>query len=158
MEKMAGKDKNTPFPTFFCPLLRFLYACRQIETAQLSASPTYQWGLTEKCCREPASNIESVNVVRFFRHRLAFSLFMYYLCSSKGSTQVFPFFWFPIHLHPPISWRRTFPACFGMRFGPNEPMKRPLLDCRPARMSFQVWPFCKVVWAEWEKWWGGGGE
>lgn len=63
MENMAGKDKNTPFPTFFYPLLRFLYACRQIETAQLSASPhpsarVYDGMLTEG--RQMAWRVQAV--------------------------------------------------------------------------------------------------
>ena len=45
----------------------------------------------------------------------------------------------------------AFHSCFWMPFGPNEPMKRPFLDCRSARMTFQVWLFCNVVWTEQEK-------
>lgn len=35
----------------------------------------------------------------------------------------------------------------GVPSGLNEPMKRPLLDCRSAQTSFQVWPFWMIVWA-----------
>ena len=35
-------------------------------------------------------------------------------------------------------------SCYGMPFGPNGVAKGLFQGCHPARMSFQVWPFCKM--------------
>ena len=63
MEKMAGKDKNTPFPTFFYPHSHPLSAYRQLDAVQLSGSPhpstrVYDGMLTEG--RQVAWRVQAV--------------------------------------------------------------------------------------------------
>ena len=68
---------------------------------------------------------------KYFRHWFAFWLFMSYLCTGKGSTQVFPFFCFCHY--------------FQMAKGQNGLSIGAERACKLGQISFQVCPFDMLI-------------
>ena len=175
---MAGKDKNTPFPTFFCPIPIHCLLIGSLMLCSCQAPPPISKSLRRHVDGRPASGMEGASRVRPFHRRLALApcLCTFFAVTCLFSCfPLFPFFLlgFPLFilslyiaqtikpfekaLHDLFSRpsRRLFPSVLfassapsKFSLSPNDDAKEPHLKAHSGRVRMWKRPFGKTVWAE----------